>query len=56
MKIFEYVIYNYVVPTERCDNEKMMVKTVRRQLLRISTPKNKIKLQPSILNIICKYE
>ncbi|XP_025424708.1 uncharacterized protein LOC112693733 [Sipha flava] len=41
-------------PTVRFDDEKITPKTVRRQLLRTSTPK-KVKLQPSTsTNIICK--
>lgn len=41
------------VPTVRFDDEKITPKTVRRQLLRTSTPK-KVKLQPSTsTNIIC---
>jgi len=41
------------VPTVRFDDKKITPKSVRRQLLRTSTPK-KVKLQPSkSTNIIC---
>lgn len=47
IRIVELLIYKYfnlsyyydAVPTVRCNDEKMTQKTVRRQLLRTSTPK-----------------